>query len=341
MKNKTKKPSISIVSSITLSLLAVVISFSGINPLSASVTSVAASDNLLLNSQFKALDYGTGTFSSSRGAGTYFNTMWRAKHIESTSSATLQQMDEVEGGTRVTLSNTAEDYFYIRTTIPDAQQFDGKDLTVRADIGDVDSGLLFDFYVNLRWNSSTWTNVIDTGQSSLTSGAHTATMTVPDLSAYENEVQAGNGGLEVAFRINSPNPQTNAEVEIKGISLYEGSNLSAAPLSSYAEERSVLTTYYESAGYQTGIVGLDSFNGQKRATFPMTTAKRERTSYDVRFFDALGNEGKVSTYSKTGARVDNQTPDSVRNSTTGIIFVFYESDIAGIGLSWIVDSEIK
>jgi hypothetical protein len=267
--------------------------------------------------------------------------MWRAKHGQGTSSATFQQMDTVGGGTRVTLSNTAADFFYVRTTLPDAQQFSNKDLTIRTDIGNTDAGLQYDFYVNLRWDNATSLNVIDTGQFSLASGALTATMTVPDLSAYENVAQNANAGLEVAFRIYSPDPQTNAEVEIKGISLYEGSNLSAEPLSDYAKERSALNFYYESAGYQTGIVGLDSFNGQKRATFPMTTAKREKTSYVVRYFDALGNEGKVSTYSKTGARVDNITPDSVRHSTTGIIFVFYQSDIAGLGLSWIVDSEIK
>ncbi len=345
LKPKTmKKPNIQNLLSVTaivVSVLALGLNVGGVHPLGAAVTSVAGNDNLLLNGQFKATDYGSGTFDSATGVGNFFNTRWRAKHVFGSSSATFQQIDDLEGGTRITLNNSAnEEYFYVRQSIPNVMQFSGKSFTVRADVADADAGLKFDFYVNARWNNSDWVSVLDTAQSDLTAGTHTATFSVPDLSPYSSYTENNNGGLEVAFRINSPNPQSGAVVELDSLALFEGSNLSESPIGDYTRERATLNSYYERGRYTTGVVGLDTSGGQKRATFYMTTHKVRGTSYDLTFWDAVGNEGKVSTYTQSGARKDNVAPDSVRHSTNGMIFVFYDSDIAGIGLSWVADSEI-
>lgn len=319
--------------------ISLILGINNIFPTQATVTSVTSSDNLLLNSQFKALDYGSDPIASSTGVGKFFNSRWRSKYGHSTSTASLQQVSKFSGGTKMTLSNTEPDFFYIRQTVPGVMQFSNKTFTLRADVGNTDSGLKYDFYVNARWNNSDWLNIIDTDVQNLSRGVFTTTFTVSDLSAYSSYVEDFNGGLEIAFRVYSPDPKTNAEVIVDSISLFEGSNLSESPISDYNKERPVLYTYYETAGYSTGVVGLDTATGQKRATFPMTSPKRRGTSYEVTFYDALGNEGKVSTYSKSGARTDNVAPDSVRNSTNSIIFVFYESNIAGIGLSWTANSE--
>lgn len=323
---------------IAISLIALTLNFSGINPLGAAVTSVAGTDNLLLNGQFKAKDYGSAPISSQTGTGVFFNTCWRVKHLYNSTSATMQQIDDFHGGTRLTFSNTESEFFYVRQAIPDVMQFSGKTFTVRADIGSATPGLYYDFYVNARWNNNDVVPVIDTGQPVLSAGAQTTTFSVPDLSGYSYD-EDYNGGLEVAFRVYSPDPQTNAVVDISSIALYEGSNLSTKPISNYDDERPILNSFYEKSGYTTGVVGLDPSTGQKRATFYMTAHKRRGTSYKLKFYDALGNEGRVSTYSQSGARVDNIVPDSVRHSSNAIIFVFYETNISGIGLSWVADAE--
>ncbi len=340
MTNSQNKHSVFQIVATTFSVFALIISVSGLNPLGASVTSVAASDNLMLNSQFKAADYGTSAIASSTGSGTWFSNRWRAKHGNASSSATYQRIDQYTGGAQITLSNTSEEYFYVRQTLPGLKQFDSKTFTVRADFGSVDSGLNYDFYINARWNLNDDINVLDTTQQSLSSGAAaTASFTVPDLSGYGYS-EDSHSGLEIALRIHSPSTQTNTNVDLEAISFYEGSNLSSYPITDVNAERGTLNTYYEKSDFSTSIVGLDPTLGQKRATIQMTTHKRKGVDYQLEYYDALGNLGRVSIYETDGKRVDNVVPDSVRKSNNSVIFVFFDSNISGVGLSWIADSEI-
>ena len=263
---------------------------------------------------------------------------WRGKFSEATSSATMQQIDEFDGGVELVLSTvTNPDAFYLRQLIPGIEQFSGKTLTMRVETGTVDSGLDYDWYVNARFNSTDGDNEnqVDSGQSSLASDTvYTHTFTVEDLSLLsktKNEVNS----LSVAFRVHADAGESNASVEIKSFAIFEGSEDPGLPYSDVTYERPIYLQYHEveDSFNVAGAGGLTASSGQKRGMYPIHR-KRSGNAYTLTVEDAVGNSDKISTYSLAGSRTDNVAYSALQKQESNIVIVKNGTTESALGCKW-------
>ncbi len=309
--------------------------------------------NVLLNSQFKSVDYGAATTvrcwnagQSSGGCdgGTFFANRWRSKVAKPGTEATLSTNSGHSGGVDVNLSTKEADYIYLRQSIPGIEQFIGETLTMRVELDNASDGLQYDIYVNARFNKNDddgRTNVEDSMQLPLSTSSQviyqTLDLTGSTLTDNNPELDASNS-LEAAFRIYAPTSM-NASVSIKNISIYHGTGRQGTSFSDPSYEAAQLAQWYETSEYVTPTGGLGNQRGQKRAFFPFVAEKRLGSDYRLSFSDATGQSGVVSGYTASGTRIDGVQPTAISKTSKGFVVVLNDTDLVGFGASWVADGE--
>lgn len=285
----------------------------------------------------------SGYYKNSVSAGTQSSISGRWS-MKSNSSCTVSNIDKINdffGGLMFDVTYTAtEDYLYLRQLIPNVMQLSGKTLTFCIDL-EVDSTIGVDLYIQARRDTSDSTRelVIDSDSITINAGRQkiACTFDVPDLYSVPGFIDNldWKNSLETAFRFIGQSQTTN--VKVYDITLVEGDNVMSGSHTTYDEDLSAVNSFYEIGENQ--ITGLSSNSGQKRLYAQINTRKiRTITSSDVKIFDLVGNEGKISVYNTSGTRTDNITPIAISVNDQGIsVIESNTSTSAGIAFRYVVN----
>lgn len=274
---------------------------------------------------------------------------FRVKRNNVNTSLECERLNQFSGGLNLKFSTdgTYREYIYVRQLVwGNVLQHSGKTYTFLVDCENSNASLEFDFYIQARFNANDLERVlvVDSSDASLPTGRNIqkVTVTVPDLfdgSGNPLYTLDEKNSLSVSFRVVVPSGvvATNEEVNIHGFQLVEdvdGTEIDYMLPQDVSEARDYASRFYYKSNFK-------SWNGLNSSVRKRVYSEPPQNMYsDVvgKFYDAVGNEGKISTYDSAGVRTDNVTPIQGNFLNNGLTVI---TDDASTGIGFVHEIDVE